>query len=95
MLLDWDNEKNEILKSKRNISFERMVVEIESGEVLDILKHPNKTNYPNQIMIILNIYNYAWVVPTNEKSESLFLKTALPSRNYTKLYLSELKPNEN
>ncbi|WP_040509905.1 hypothetical protein [Leptospira wolffii] len=89
MIFDWDNEKNETLKSERNISFERVVVEIESGSVLEILKHPNKKKYPNQILIIIEIDNYAWVVPAIESKDTFFFKTAYPSRKYTSIYLPE------
>ncbi|MDL5246811.1 toxin [Leptospira weilii] len=89
MIFDWDNNKNESLKAERNISFERVVVEIESGLVLDILKRPNMKKYPNQILIIVEIDNYAWIVPTIENKHIFFFKTAYPSRKYTSVYLSE------
>ncbi|TGK08641.1 toxin [Leptospira selangorensis] len=89
MIFDWDNDKNETLKVERNISFERVVVEVESGSVLDILKHPNKKKYPNQILMIVEIDNYAWVVPAIENKDTFFLKTAYPSRKYTSIYLPE------
>ncbi|PJD97786.1 MAG: toxin [Leptospira sp.] len=94
MNFDWDNEKNKILNSQRNISFERIVVEIEAGEILDILKHPNVKKYPNQIIIIVGIDGYAWVVPAIENKDSFFLKTAYPSRKHTKLYFPEVKFDE-
>jgi len=94
VIFDWDNDKNKILNSERNISFERIVIEIESGAVLDILKHPNNKKYPDQIIIIINIDNYAWVVPAIENENSFFLKTAYPSRKHTKLYLPEVTINE-
>ncbi|TGN00021.1 DUF4258 domain-containing protein [Leptospira dzoumogneensis] len=89
MIFDWDNDKNETLKSERNISFERVVVEIESGSVLEILKHPNKKKYPNQILLIVEIDNYAWVIPAIESKDTFFFKTAYPSRKYTSIYLPE------
>ncbi|MGJ4789515.1 toxin [Leptospira koniambonensis] len=89
MIFDWDNDKNETLKSERNISCERVVVEIESGSVLEILKHPNKKKYPNQILIIVEIDNYAWVVPAIENKDIFFFKTVYPSRKYTSIYLPE------
>ncbi|EKR63133.1 putative toxin-antitoxin system, toxin component [Leptospira weilii str. 2006001853] len=89
VIFDWDNNKNESLKAERNISFERVVVEIESGLVLDILKRPNMKKYPNQILIIVEIDNYAWIVPTIENKDIFFFKTAYPSRKYTHVYLSE------
>ncbi|AOP36382.1 toxin [Leptospira tipperaryensis] len=89
MVFDWDNIKNETLKAERNISFERIVIEIESGSVLEILKHPNKEKYQNQILIIIEIDNYAWVIPAIESKNTYFLKTAYPSRKYTNTYLPE------
>ncbi|WP_061235146.1 hypothetical protein [Leptospira weilii] len=89
MIFDWDNNKNESLKAERNISFERVVVEIESGLVLDILKRPNMKKYPNQILIIVEIDNYAWIVPTIENKHIFFFKTTYLSRKYTSVYLSE------
>ena len=38
----WSHEKNETLKQERSISFEEIVLAIESGGLLDELKHPNK-----------------------------------------------------
>ncbi len=95
MILDWDNEKNFKLKSERNISFERIVIEIEAGAILHILEHLNKIKFPNQIIIIINIDSYAWVVPAIENDNAFFLKTAYPSRKHTKYYFPEVKLNEN
>jgi hypothetical protein len=44
----WSHEKNETLKQERSISFEEIVLAIESGGLLDELKHPNKEKYPNE-----------------------------------------------
>jgi hypothetical protein len=95
VIFDWDIEKNKFLNSRRNISFERIVVEIEAGKILEILEHPNSQKYPNQIIILMNIDGYAWVVPAIETKKSVFLKTAYPSRKYSKLYFREVNENEN
>lgn len=42
MIFDWDEEKIKQLKSERNISFERIIIAIEEGDILDILEHPDK-----------------------------------------------------
>ncbi|MBL7224597.1 MAG: BrnT family toxin [Desulfobacteraceae bacterium] len=81
--LNWDSEKNEILKRMRGISFEEIVCLIESGQILGIEENPGRSN---QKMFILEIENYAVVVPFVEKDNELFLKTAFPSRKYTKRY---------
>ena len=81
--LNWNREKNEILKVKRGISFEEVALLIESGHILGIEENPNR---PNQKIYILEINNYAFIVPFVEKDNEIFLKTVFPSRKYTKLY---------
>ncbi len=87
MIFDWNKEKNRTLKKQRNISFEQIVIAISNGDILDILEHPNKEKYKNQYLIIVNIVNYAYVVPAVIEGEIWFLKTIFPSRKYTKKYL--------
>jgi uncharacterized DUF497 family protein len=48
MSFNWNEEKNELLKEERGIFFERIVVAIEEGHLLDILDHPNIEKYKNQ-----------------------------------------------
>ena len=81
--LNWDSEKNEILKHMRGISFEEIAYLIESGQILGIEENPGRSN---QKMYILEIENYAVIVPFVEKDNEIFLKTAFPSRKYTKRY---------
>ena len=47
----WNAEKNEVLAAERGISFEAIVVAIESGGLLDVLSHPNQEKYPKQQML--------------------------------------------
>ena len=82
--LNWDSEKNEILKHRRGISFEEIAYLIESGQILGIEENPGRSN---QKMYILEIENYAVIVPFVEKDNEIFLKTAFPSRKYTKRYI--------
>lgn len=84
---DWDQDKNEVLKRERDISFEEVVIAIFEGRVLDDVKHPNKKRYPNQRMLVVNIDNYACLVPYVEDAKKVFLKTIIPSRKATKKYL--------
>ena len=81
--LNWNSEKNEILKHERGISFEEIAYLIESGLLLGIEENPG---YPNQRMPVLEIDNYAIIVPYVENDDEIFLKTAFPSRKYTKKY---------
>ena len=56
---------------------------IEYGQILGIEENPSR---PNQKMYILEIDNYAIIVPYVENDNEIFLKTAFPSRKYTKRY---------
>ena len=86
-LFEWDDEKNEKLKSTRDISFEEAVFYIANDFVLDIVPHPNPNKYPGQKMFIVNMDNYAYLIPFIEKGEIIYLKTLIPSRKATKKYL--------
>lgn len=86
-LFEWDDDKNEKLKKERDISFEEIVFYIANDCVLDIVPHPGQNKYPGQKMFIVNIDNYAYLVPFIEKEETNFLKTIMPSRKATKKYL--------
>ncbi|RJP43068.1 MAG: DUF4258 domain-containing protein [Desulfobacteraceae bacterium] len=81
--LNWSHEKNELLKSQRGVSFEEIVLLIESGHILGIEENPGR---PGQKIFILEIRNYAFVVPFTESRDGIFLKTAFPSRKYTKCF---------
>jgi hypothetical protein len=89
--LNWSPEKNEVLKAKRGISFEEIVLLIESGHILGIEENPGRSN---QKIYILEIENYAFIVPFVEKDNEIFLKTAFPSRKYTKRYGLKGENNE-
>ncbi len=95
MIFDWNQEKNQYLQRTRYISFERIVVAIDEGFVLDILEHPNKEKYKNQYLIIVDIEDYAYVVPSVVNDDVWFLKTIFPSRKYTKRYLNKQIKEEN
>lgn len=80
-------DKNEVLKSERGISFEEIVLAFIEGRVLSDEDHPNKTRYPNQRILIVEIESYAYLVPYVEDKEKVFLKTVIPSRKATKKHL--------
>ena len=81
--LNWNSGKNEILKRERGISFDEIAYLIESGQIIGIEENPGQSN---QKLYILEIENYAVVVPFIENDKEIFLKTAFPSRKYTKRY---------
>ncbi len=86
---DWDENKNDKLKAKRNVSFEEIVLAISNNQLLDVLIHPNKDKYPNQKMFVVEVFDYAYVVPFVEDEKKYFLKTIYPSREATKKYLKK------
>ena len=86
---EWNEEKNRKLKRERRISFEECLSAIESGRILDIIE--NKEKYPGQKVFILEIGNYAYLVPFVEDRKKIFLKTIIPSRKATKKYLRNKK----
>mgnify|MGYP000020553881 CR=1 FL=1 len=81
--INWNSEKNELLKLERGISFEEIAYCIESAKLLGVEENPG---YSHQKMYIIEIENYAIVVPFVETEHEIFLKTAFPSRKYTKQY---------
>jgi uncharacterized DUF497 family protein len=84
----WSAEKNETLKSEREVSFERIVVAVEASGLLDVLAHPNQTRYPMQRVLVVACDNYAYLVPFVEE-DYFFLKTVIPSRKATRDYLDQ------
>ena len=84
---NWNKNKNLLLKENRNISFEQIIMHIESGDLIDIVKHSNIQKYENQKVLVLNIRGYIYIVPFIENDNEWFLKTIIPSRKFTKKYL--------
>lgn len=80
----WDEEKNQLLKAQRDISFEDIVQAIDEGGILNVYKHPNAEKYPHQKMVEVLFKKYVWVVPFVENEDEIFFKTAFPSRKATK-----------
>ena len=84
---DWNGEKNQKLKEERDISFEEVISALEEERVLYRGDHPNQKKYPNQKIVIVEINDYAYIVPFVEDNEKIFFKTIIPSRKATKKYL--------
>lgn len=84
--LSWDKDKNEKLKNERGISFEEIAYLIESGNILAIEENPS---WPDQKLYVVEVDEYIVIVPFVEDENEIFLKTAFPSRKYTKIYGSK------
>jgi len=87
--INWNTEKSVAIKSSRGICFEDVVFFIERGDILDDYLHPKQKDYPGQRIMVINIANYAYLIPYVENDEELFLKTIIPSRKATQRYLGE------
>lgn len=84
----WSPEKNDTLRADRGVSFESIVVAIESDGLLDVLAHPNPAKYPRQRVLVVAYDSYAYLVPFVEEEDYFFLKTIIPSRKATRDYLN-------
>ena len=89
---DWNDEKNELLRQERGITFEDIVFHLAHGGLLDTIEHPNQKQYPGQRIFIVNVEGYACLVPFVDSDAAIFLKTIIPSRKMTKLYLGDDRP---
>ena len=85
---DWDDDKSQLLRDVRGLGFEDVIFHIHSGDALDIIRHPNKERYPNQLVIVLDIDGYVYLVPYVKERGTRFLKTIIPSRKATRDYLT-------
>jgi hypothetical protein len=85
----WNQDKNELLKAERDISFEEIVLAIASGSLLDTLRHSNTGTYAGQRILVVAVEGYAYLVPFVEESDYYFLKTIIPSRKATRDYLEK------
>jgi len=86
-VFNWNPEKNRQLIEERGRSFEEVVFYIQAGGLIDDIGHPNSTAYPSQRLFVVAIEDYVYLVPYVEEGEELFLKTIIPSRKFTKIYL--------
>jgi len=81
--INWSPEKNEILKRTRGISFEEIAQLINADKMLAV---EDNLGHPHQKMYVFEIHNYAVVVPFVETEDEIFLKTAYPSRKFSRRY---------
>ncbi len=84
MKIIWDEDKNEVLKQTRGVSFEEIAGIIMEKRYVDIIKNPTR---PGQRYFVLRMRDYTWIVPfVVDDDEAVVLKTAFPSRKYHKQY---------
>lgn len=85
--IDWDERKSQLLKKERGLGFEDVLISVDDGRILDVYDHPDQKRYPGQKILVVNVENYAYLVPYVEDEKKYFLKTIIPSRRATRKYL--------
>lgn len=82
MVISWNDEKDELLKATRNVSFWQVMAEIESGRFVGPETNPA---HGEQSRIIVRLNGYPHVVPlVIDENGDWFLKTIIPSRKARK-----------
>ena len=71
---NWNKDKNILLKKTRGISFEQVVMHIENGDLIDIIKHPNSQKYANQKILVININNYICFIIQRQRDRCRLVK---------------------
>jgi hypothetical protein len=86
-IIKFNEEKNQLLKATRRISFEDVLISIKRKKLLDNIAHPSK-KHPHQRLYVIDIKGYVYAVPyiINPEKQEIFLKTIYPSRVLTKQY---------
>lgn len=83
----WSTEKDLLLRfdlTRGGFGFAECAVAIEEGRILDDLPNPTREG---QRIFVLEINDYAYVVPYVTEGNVIFLKTMFPSRKHTAQYL--------
>ncbi len=85
-IFQWDEDKNNILRGSRDVSFEDVVFALKNKKLLDVISSPT---HDKQKCFVVNINDYAYIVPFVEEKGRYFLKTIYPSRKHTKFYFKD------
>lgn len=75
----WDEFKNVWLRAIRGVSFE----EVMEWPIIKVRRGKERTH---QAYFLCLADEYIWMVPYVQHGDQIFLKTAFPSRRFTKLY---------
>ena len=82
---EWDESKSREIKVKRGKSLREIVECIRSGKIITVMRHHNQDLYPDQLLIVVEVDGYPWVVPCEIRGRKLRLITAYPSRKFKRL----------
>lgn len=86
--IKFNEEKNQLLKATRGVSFEDVIEALRERQLLADIAHPSQ-KYSRQRVYVVKIKEYAYAVPyvLDTRKQEIFLKTMYPSRMLTKIYL--------
>ena len=77
-MIRWNADKDLWLQERRGVSFQDIATCILSDNLIDMIENPSRDG---QEAFVIRFKNYIWVVPfVVEKDNTIFLKTAYPSR---------------
>ena len=82
----WNLEKNKSLMKDRGVCFEDVVTTIYEDKIIDTIKHPNKEEFLDQSIYIVELMGYVCMVPYFKDNDEIYLKTIIPSRKMHKHY---------
>ncbi len=84
-MVRWSEEKNQSLRARRGISFDRIAELYLAEQYEAVIKHHIR---PNQQILVMKIDGYTWAVPfvVEDDRKTIFLKTAYPSRQLHKRF---------
>ena len=87
----FDSKKNEVLRSKRGVTFPMVIEAIAEKGILLAFANPNQTKYPKQRVLVVEMEGYVYCVPYGIEGDAWNLKTIYPSRRFK--YLLKGKSN--
>ena len=77
-MIRWNAEKDLWLQEHRGVSFQDIATSILSDNLVDMIENQSRDG---QEAFVIRFRSYIWVVPfVIEKDNTIFLKTAYPSR---------------
>jgi uncharacterized DUF497 family protein len=85
----FDSKKNEVLRSKRGVTFPMVIEAIADKGILLEFAHPNQEKYQKQRELVVEMEGYACCVPFEIEGDTWHLKTIYPSRRFKYLLEGE------
>ncbi len=62
-VIQWNEEKNQLLQLQRGLSFEMVLEKLLNGHIPGRKSHPDKKQYPHQHIFVMELNDYVCYVP--------------------------------